>query len=862
MSQTIAPTDRSSDRQLTYEPMILATACFAAGILADRKLDLAPPLILVGGIAAWLVWFFVTSRMPRRQRLACVMLYAMIFCSGSIWHHARWNWFAEDNIASFTGDSLAAFTVSGTIRTEPVRIAGRPVHPTLDTLRPRDRVRFLMQVNSIRDGDQWRKASGTARASVLLSEEQTHSETFIQLPACGSAVEVTGALVRGGPTRNPGQFDFRTHFRGKGELATLFADSTSAVVPVDDATIKPSWRATLRGWIDQQLHQRLPQQQASFASAILLGNRDQMDFDVRQQFLKTGASHLLAISGLHVGILASGFLILLKLGILSRRKCLYLTILFVISYAWLVEFRPTVLRAAMLICVMCGARLLGKTALSWGSLAAALMLVLIFNPSDLFSLGAQLSFLAISTTIIGKPWIFKPPSRDPLKRLIEQTRPVPVRAIHQIGRGLRTAFCISFLIWIIGLPLVASRFHSLALIAPLINPLLILPLTVALYAGIVTIILCAVSPPAANAAAMICSAGLASIESMITFGAQQSFAHRWVAGPSDFSVAVFYAGLFLCAVFPLTRLPAKWCVLLGVLWLVFGWLVPARIAEIRQQDQHELRLTVIDVKHGSAALVQLPDGTNFLFDCGSLSGSNSASTAISETLWYQGIDRLDAIFVSHADVDHFNALPVLLERFSVQSVWTTEAMVNRDAGSVRTFHEAISKYSVPIRLVRAGQGIEFPDSRSSQNPRIEFLGPPSFPDQAKVGRIGDNEMSLVVSLRWRGRHILLPGDAEGLGLESLLKSPIEKVDVLVAAHHGSKNSDPQRFSRWCQPKCVIASCGANRFSDRAAQQFRLGHPCEVLSTAQQGAIGCVIEPDGSLTVEHWDGERWALLDRY
>ena len=862
MSQTIAPADTASVRHLTYQPMILATACFAIGILADRKLDLAAPLIFAGVIVGLLIWFFVTLRMPRRQRLACVMLYAVIFCSGAIWHHARWNWFAEDNIGSFTGDSLAAFTVRGEIRTEPVRVAGRPVHPTLDTLRPRDRIRFLMQVNSIRDGDQWRKASGTARASVQLSEQQTHDETPVRLPACGSAVEVTAALLSGGPTRNPGQFDFRAHFRGKGELATLFIDSTSAVVPVDDATNKPGWRATLRGWIDQQLHQRLAQQQASFASAILLGNRDQMDFDVRQQFLKTGASHLLAISGLHVGILASGFLLLLKLGILSRRNCLYLTIAFVISYAWLVEFRPTVLRAAMLICVMCGARLMGKTALSWGSLAAALLLVLIFNPNDLFSLGAQLSFLAISTTIIGKPWIFKAPSRDPLQQLIEQTRPTPVRAIHQIGRGLRTAFCISFLIWIIGLPLVASRFHSLALIAPLINPLLILPLTISLYAGIVTIILSAVSPAAANVAAIVCGIGLASIESMIAFGAEQSFAHRWVAGPSDFSVAVFYGGLFLCAVFPLTRLPAKWCVLLGVLWLVFGWLVPQRIATIRQQDRQELRLIVIDVKHGSAALVQLPDGTNLLFDCGSLSGSHSAAAAISDTLWHEGIDRLDAIFVSHADVDHFNALPVLLERFSVQSVWTTEAMINRDAGSVRTFHEVINQYGIPIRLVRAGQGIEFRDSNDSQKPRIDFLGPPTFPNRAGLGRIGDNEMSLVVSLCWRGRHVLLPGDVEGLGLESLLKSPIEKVDVLVAAHHGSKHSDPQRFSRWCQPECVIASCGANRFSDRSAEQFQLGHPCEVLSTDQRGAIGCVIARDGSLKVEHWDGDRWTLIDRF
>ena len=846
----------NSDRRLTYEPMILATVCFAAGIFVDRKLDLAPLLIAALGAVAWLTWLTLTYRLPRRQQLACVFLYAMIFSSGAFWHHARWNWFAHDDIGSFSASGLESSTLRGTITSEPVRVAGRPASPTLDTFKAQDRVRFHVEVNSIRDGNQWREASGVARASVLLSEEQTRDEVPVQLPPCGAEIEMTGTIIGGSPTRNPGQFDFRKHFRGRGELATVFLDSSEAILPIAKSNNKkPSRRAALRGWIDQQLHQQLPPRQASFASAILLGNRDQMEYQVRQRFLKTGASHLLAISGLHVGILASGFLLLLKLGILRRKTCLYLTILFVLSYAWLVEFRPTVLRAAVLICVMCGARLLGRSALSWGSLATALLLVLVCNPNDLFSLGAQLSFLAISTTIIGKPWIFKAPAADPLKRLILQTRPTPVRMIDQFGRALRSAFCLSFLIWIVGLPLVASQFHSLALIAPLINPLLILPLTISLYAAIVLLILSALFPSSASAAALVCGLSLASIEGMIEFGSEQTFAHCWVAGPSAFSVAIFYLGIFLFAVFPHTRLPARWCILLGFTWLAFGWLLPARIASMDQHNGEELLLTVIDVKHGSAALVQLPDGKNLLFDCGSLSGSYWTATTISQTLWQHGVTKLDAVVVSHADVDHFNALPALLERLPVGSVWTSAAMIDSDAGSVQTFRDAIEEHSVDLVVVGAGQGMDLGDS--SLEPSIEFLGPPAIPAGAIAGKIGDNEMSLVASLRWQGRHILLPGDVEGIGLEFLLKSPVEKVDVLVAAHHGSKHSDPQRFARWCRPEQIIASCGANRFSEHEVQQFQQGHPCQVLSTDRHGAVRCVIDENGGLSVTRWDGERWA-----
>ena len=145
-------------------------------------------------------------------------------------------------------------------------------------------------------------------------------------------------------------------------------------------------------------------------------------------------------------------------------------------------------------------------------------------------------------------------------------------------------------------------------------------------------------------------------------------------------------------------------------------------------------------------------------------------------------------------------------------------------------------------------------------PTLEFLGPPTLPDPDATGKLGDNDLSLVASLRWRGRHILLPGDVEGLGLESLLKWEIEKVDVLVAAHHGSKHSKPNRFARWCEPDYVFVSCGARRFSQQDADEFKRGHPCDVFTTDQSGAVRCVIGSDGELTVKHWNGGQWALLN--
>ena len=841
--------------------MIPATLCFGLGILADRTWDLNGIAVLVTGLACWAIWYATNVYSRKHFKTACCFLYLMIICSGGLWHHARWNWFPENEIRMFASDEFESCVIRGVLATEPVRVAAAAWNPTLDTMKPKPRVRFRLRVRSIRDQQQPREVSGNVSVSLFLTDEQATGRAEVSLPQCGDEVELIGSLIGSRPRSNPGEFDFESHFRAKAQLASIFVDSTDAVKQLNPSKdVGPGMRAKLRANIDQTLHQHLPSNHAAFASAVLLGNRDQMDMETRNRFLKTGTSHLLAISGLHVGILASGFLLLLRLGFISRRNCLLLTIVFVISYAWLVEFRPTVLRASILICVMCGARLLGRSALSWGSLTTALMIVLIVNPADLFSLGTQLSFLAISSIIIGKPWIFRAPSQDPVIQLIARSRPTPVRLMHRMAREIRSAFCVSFLIWVMAIPLVAWRFHSIALIAPLLNPLLLLPMALGLYFGLATVACATIVPSGTFVPATICSLSLGCIGTLIDLGADQPAGHFWASGPSGYSVAVFYMGVALFAVFPHTKLPARWCIVLAAAWLVFGWLVPARVAKLQRLENQNLEVTLIDVRHGSAALLQLPDGRNILCDCGSLSGSYRAANTISKVLWRNGISQLDTVIVSHADVDHFNALPELLERFSVNSVWISNMMSDDDAPSVTTLRQALEQDKVPVVCIDGGSCIAMDESDQGSELSIQFLGPPAI-STASLDSFSDNALSLVMNIKWKGRSVLLPGDVEEIGLESLLREPIDRVDVLIAAHHGSKNSDPQRFARWCKPTIVIASCGDDRVGEKEKQMFRNGHPCKVLTTDELGAIRCVIDGNGGLKIDRWESDGWQTIGR-
>ena len=842
-----------------FYPIIFVTLSFAIGIVLDRWCDAPLTVLLAIFLVSFSSWVLFLRFLSQKRQMAGVALYCIILASGATWHHARWNWFPNDDIGSFSNEEFRSVVIRGEAVSEPVRVAAPAWNASLDTMKPKERVRFRLKVQAIRDAGHWLKASGVASVHVYLSEEQSVQSDPPSICRYGETVEIVGKLIGSRPGRNPGEFDFRSHFRAKGIFATLVAESDQAIkkLPPTGAEISDWSRANVRQHIDCILHSQLSRAEAAFASAVLLGNRDQMEVEIRDRFLKTGASHLLAISGLHVGILAGGFWLLLRSGFISRKNCLLLTIAFVIGYAWLVEFRPTVLRATILICVMCGARLLGKSTLSWVSLTTALFFVLLVNPSDIFSLGAQLSFLAISSIIVGKSWIYPPASNDPVALLIARTRSPWVRRIENAKRQIRAAFCVSLLIWSLALPLVAYHFHSIALIAPILNPLLLLPMSLALYSGVATILSGFVSPEAAIIPATACGTSLSTIQQLIDWSASFPAGHFWSRGPSLMSVILFYAGLLLFAAIPQTKLPAKWCILLGAAWLVFGWLLPDRYQQFARQNESRLELILIDVGHGSASLLKLPDGRNLLCDCGSLAGSEKAARKISDVLWHQKVDRLDAVIISHADVDHFNAFTGLADRFRIDSIWTSQLMQGDDAESVQTLFKTAMLNSVQVNEVHFGSKIRLQVDSGNETSGLEimFLGPPnSFLDNKL--KLGDNECSLILQVSWQGKTFLLPGDVEKLGLESMLAMPSPDVDVLVAAHHGSKNSDPTRFARWCRPQYVAVSCGSGRFGDKEKSLFKEGHHSKVLSTNENGALRFIVTPKDRVRAYHWNGERW------
>jgi competence protein ComEC len=203
---------------------------------------------------------------------------------------------------------------------------------------------------------------------------------------------------------------------------------------------------------------------------------------------------------------------------------------------------------------------------------------------------------------------------------------------------------------------------------------------------------------------------------------------------------------------------------------------------IARSQPRPLACNFVAVGHGVSVLVELPDGRNLLYDAGRLGSPLAGVRPISAVLWSRGISHLDAVVVSHADADHFNALPELLDRFSVGVVYVSPVMFEREPPAVKELHAAIKRRGIEIRKRSAGDHM-----LESTGLTIKLLHPTA------KGVIGsDNANSIVLLIEYAGRRVLLTGDLESPGLDDVLDEEPLDCDVVLAPHHGSPRSSPKR----------------------------------------------------------------------
>lgn len=807
-----------------YQPLVPAAVAVAAGMVCDRWVPIPFGWCWFAGLAAMAVWWVAWK--TGRLKLACPLLFVTIAASGAAWHHAGWYLFAPDDIG------LRAFEFPQPVALEAIALE-RPRSipaPAFDPLRAipaKARSRFKLQVTALRDGAVWKPASGRTRIDV------DGPMTGVRH---GDRIRVFAQMTAPRPPASAGQYDYAGDRRAFRMLALLRTD-TSACVTV----IQPAGWFNPAGWIDdlrmegdRLLWRNLHRDRSGLAAALLLGIRDELDSERTETFLETGTVHILSISGLHVGILAAALFMGLRCGLVPRRIALAAVSGIVTLYAVLTDAEAPVVRAAILVVAVCVSLAVYRRALAFNLLAAAALIVLALNPADLFRIGPQLSFLSVAALSFSASWLAREKEEDPLDRLIARTRPWPVRAAKWLGIWAWKLTAASLVVWLVTLPLVMTHFHLISPVAVPLNIVLWLPVALALGSGF-TVLLLGWIPIVGPLAGWVCDQSLAMLDYVVDKSAALPLSHFWVSGPPVWWLAGFYGALAAWACGGRAWVPRRWSLAMLLVWLAAGLWGP----ELLHPKHDKLECAFLPVGHGAAVVVELPGGQTLLYDAGQLGSPLAGARTVAAHLWSRGITHIDAVVISHADVDHFNAIPELLRRFSVGVIYLSPTFLEDQGGAVRALLAAVKDSGVKLQEISAGDALRVPGDC-----RLEVRHPPP------LGVPGsDNANSVVLTLEHRGRRILLTGDLEQRGLEALLSDEPYDCDVLLAPHHGSRFSDPPGLAAWSQPEWVAVSCGHGDDPEAVEEAYgRRG--ATVLSTVRDGTIEVTIDSDG-MKVRGW-----------
>ena len=652
-------------------------------------------------------------------------------------------------------------------------------------------------------------------------------------------VRIVGRLETRFSVDNPGDFDYQKFLDRQQLQGLLFVRHPASVVV---AQAKPAWHpakilSQARHEISRVIAVHLNRDNQPLAEALLLGNRGHLQAETERQFIASGTMHLLAISGLHTGILFLFVLRLLNLLLIEHRRALVLATICCITYALLTDLRPSVFRATVFITLSSASQLIGRPLKMPSLIGTTVIILLMFDPFLVFDTGAWLSFLAVAALAWNESRHAQlqvshelPPDAATLReRLTELGQHLKQRVFYRYRQMLA--------ITLFSMPLVASQFHVVSLAGMVVNILLI-PLTAGtMITGFVFLGAGLLPGPFATLPALL----FAALISVLRYAVELTSA--------------FQTSYLTIADLPVWFLPAYYCLLAAMIFAPairtqnriiaaqLACLLIAFSAACQRSTETDLTCTVLSVGHGNAVVMTTPDSRVLVFDAGSLHRGHRASDTLARYLWHRGYRMIDTVVISHADADHYNAIQPLLDLVPIGQIITTSDFVRSDARPVKELLQAFGDHEIPVTLVRSGDQAWIDDLRIEfQQADVHIKNGAENSDQPVLN---DNELSLLATVHYRGRSIALPGDLDGRGFE-LLAEKIQPVDVLICPHHGSLNSSTRATRQAYQPETLIVS---SRTDDHRTQLSTMFEPFgQYLATAVDGAVTVRVSADTTMSV--------------
>ena len=648
----------------------------------------------------------------------------------------------------------------------------------------------------------------------------------------GDMVSLCGALES---PQNFSDFDYVGYLEQQGIFATMFCPAVLEVeTPHSSGPI--GQLHAFNDSLNLSLERTLPQPEASLAQTLLLGRRDSLSDEVRDDFARAGAAHLLAVSGLHLAIVTA-VVLTIALALLGRWKYLYVWIALaaVVFYVLLTGMRPPVVRAGIMAGVFLMAELAGRQKHGATALAFAAAVMVAVEPGLVAQTSFQLSFLAMTGLVV----LYRP-LRDCFDSALHHANPDSDRPARLLSPCLDIV-AATIAASIMTLPVIAREFGALPVLAIPVSVLAlpILPFSIAgaAFAAIGGLLSHALGVVSGWAAWL----PLTYLLDLTRLASQLDSATFSVGAPPLSVEMAYYLAVLSGALLWRRTSPHEkerrdddiatpttsrlWYAappLLLVAIIVWSAVVAA--------PDGKLHVTFFDVGQGDACLVKTPEGHTVVVDGGRDGTVMSHYLGKAIPFWDHSID---VIVDTHQHEDHLAGLLTVVRHYDVGLAVCPEYAEETALGS--EWGRLLSERNIPLETVHSTRQLDLGDGAT-----VEIVGPP---DTRTFNNCDDN--SVVLRVCYGDVVFLLTGDI-GSGAETDLCYSVADMDctVLKVAHHGSDTSTCLQFLRATSPDLAVVSVGADN---------EYGHPSPavldrlreagttILTTMDYGTIKCVTD---------------------
>ena len=756
---------------LRRRPLLVFALCFGAGVITAYLTDVPAFVMLI--IAAVLgaasgISLLLSAHRKYFLNAALVIFYLAVSCAGCSYASARISARPE-----FENAYDAVF--SGTISGDPYTDNGGE--------------RFICELTDI--------TVNASPADCTLRLYLRGDAESLKGIGCGMTVSGKGHVYSPDHASNPHEFDFAEYLWREGMAGYVTAYLENVEITGETGGYD-AFMYSIRSAIGSRIDSIFPKS-SQLVRALILGDKRDMDSDIREDFAVAGVAHLLAISGLHVTLIAMFISFLFK-KLLGVWPATIIALIAVFAYGLLIGFSPSISRAAIMYAALCGAPLFGRPAEGTTRLALAFLVILLINPINIADPGFVMSFCASAGLI----WLSNPMLR--LMRLDKITSGFSVG--KQILRYLANLFTATLSAQLATYPALALYYGTFSVVSVISN-LFLVPFCLASLIG-------AYIGLAIPAVAFIPDTMLHLLRQAVGFFAGLKWSEIAVPTPPFWLwLGLFAVGMLVSEVSHFPKKFKSYLVILIPVFIIAAILIPMNPG---------MQVVFLDVGQADSAVIRTGDKA-YIIDLGE-DGDITANYINGENL------TVEALFLSHPHSDHAGGLGEFAEACGIGMIYIPEGWEDEMEGEeMREEWAAVVASGVPYRVLSGGDEIRLTDDAII-----------TIHDCAASTGDAGNDMSLIMLLDYGACEVLFTGDANaGMAPDA---------DILKVGHHGARSNTDETVVNSTTPEVAVISVGRNHYGHPSDEVIELlkSSGADVYRTDECGAITISLDKDGDYRI--------------